>query len=134
MIPVKHVISCADFDRQILSELFQAADHVDLLPKWGQGEKKYMVTLFHDPSTRTRMSFERAMMNLGGEVISSAGSKHSSSSAKGESVEDTVRVVGEYGDILVLRHPEVWSAKRAAAVSRVPVINAGDGTNEHPTQ
>lgn len=93
-----------------------------------------MATLFYEPSTRTRLSFEAAMTRLGGSVISAEYAAATSSAAKGESIEDTARVVASYADLLVIRHPEAGSVARAAAVVDVPVINAGDGANEHPTQ
>jgi len=93
-----------------------------------------MATLFYEPSTRTRFSFETAMYRLGGSVISTENAAEFSSVAKGETLEDTVRILNGYADVLVLRHYEVGSAKRAASVSRIPVINAGDGAGQHPTQ
>jgi aspartate carbamoyltransferase catalytic subunit len=93
-----------------------------------------MATLFYEPSTRTRFSFETAMYRLGGSVISTENAAEFSSVAKGETLEDTVRILNGYADVLVLRHHEVGSAKRAASVSRIPVINAGDGAGQHPTQ
>ena len=94
---------------------------------------KVLATLFFEPSTRTRLSFEAAMLRLGGQVISVAEAK-SSSAAKGESLADTIRTVGGYADVIVLRHPEIGSAEEAARVSRVPILNAGDGAGQHPTQ
>ena len=93
---------------------------------------RVMFTLFYEPSTRTSASFEAAMNRLGGRVVSIK--TDSSSVAKGESLSDTVRTVGSYGDIIVLRHPESGSSKTAARYSPVPIINAGDGIGEHPTQ
>jgi len=95
---------------------------------------KIMATLFYEPSTRTRFSFESAMFRLGGQVLAAADVMHQSSAAKGETLEDTVRVVAEYAHVIVLRHPEEGAARRAAGASRTPVINAGDGAGEHPTQ
>ena len=92
-----------------------------------------MATLFYEPSTRTRLSFESAMHRLGGSVISSAD-MHSSSAAKGESLADTVRVVSAYADLIVLRHPRDGAARVAADYASIPIINAGDGSREHPTQ
>jgi aspartate carbamoyltransferase catalytic subunit len=93
-----------------------------------------MGTLFYEPSTRTRFSFETAMHRLGGHVISTENAGEFSSAAKGETLEDTIRMLNGYADVIVIRHKEVGSAKRAAAASRVPVINAGDGAGQHPTQ
>lgn len=90
-------------------------------------------TLFYEPSTRTRLSFETAMLRLGGGVISVAEAG-SSSASKGESLQDTIRTVEGYADVIVLRHPQIGAAAEAAEVSHVPVINAGDGAGQHPTQ
>ncbi|MBZ5516554.1 MAG: aspartate carbamoyltransferase [Acidobacteriia bacterium] len=97
-------------------------------------QNRIMATLFYEPSTRTRFSFETAMHRLGGHVISTENAAEFSSVAKGETLEDTIRILNGYADVIVIRHKEVGSAKRAAAVSRVPVINAGDGAGQHPTQ
>ena len=94
---------------------------------------KILATLFYEPSTRTRLSFEAAMQRLGGGVIS-MGSVESSSVAKGESLSDTARTVSQYADVIVIRHPRIGSAKEAADAVSVPVINAGDGAGQHPTQ
>ncbi|NWF94118.1 MAG: aspartate carbamoyltransferase [Syntrophaceae bacterium] len=94
---------------------------------------KILATLFFEPSTRTRLSFEAAMQRLGGGVIS-MGSVESSSVAKGETLTDTVRTVSQYADVIVIRHPRIGSAREAADAASVPVINAGDGAGQHPTQ
>ena len=94
---------------------------------------KILATLFYEPSTRTRLSFEAAMQRLGGGVIS-MGSVESSSVAKGESLTDTAMTVAQYADAIVIRHPKTGSAKEAADAVPIPVINAGDGTGQHPTQ
>src|SRR3989304_3663861 len=93
-----------------------------------------MATLFYEPSTRTRFSFETAMHRLGGRVISTENAAEFSSVAKGETLEDTIQIMNGYADVIVIRHYELGAAQRAAAVSRVPVINAGDGPGQHPTQ
>jgi aspartate carbamoyltransferase catalytic subunit len=95
---------------------------------------RIMATLFYEPSTRTRFSFETAMHRLGGHVISTENAAEFSSVAKGETLEDTIHILNGYADVIVIRHKEVGSARRAAAVSRVPIINAGDGAGQHPTQ
>lgn len=92
---------------------------------------KTLINLFYEPSTRTSCSFHKAMLNLGGNVIEISDN---SSAKKGESLEDTIKTVSNYGDIIVLRHPEKGSAERAAKVSTIPLINGGDGNGEHPTQ
>src|SRR5512136_2501992 len=94
---------------------------------------KVLATLFFEPSTRTRLSFETAMQRLGGGIISMA-SAESSSAAKGETVADTARTVCQYADVIVIRHPRIGSAKEAADAAPIPVINAGDGVGQHPTQ
>ncbi len=94
---------------------------------------KILATLFFEPSTRTRLSFETAMQRLGGGVISMA-SAEASSAAKGETVGDTAKTVSQYADVIVIRHPRIGSAKEAADAASVPVINAGDGAGQHPTQ
>jgi aspartate carbamoyltransferase catalytic subunit len=93
-----------------------------------------MATIFYEPSTRTRLSFEAAIAKLGGDIISTENAKEFSSAAKGESLEDTIRIVSGYADVIVLRHYESGAADRAAKVSPVPIINAGDGPGQHPTQ
>jgi aspartate carbamoyltransferase len=95
---------------------------------------RILATLFYEPSTRTRLSFESAMLRLGGDVISVAEAMKSSSASKGESLSDAARVVSGYAHVIVQRHPAVGSAQEAAAGATVPVINAGDGVGEHPTQ
>ena len=135
---LRHILSTKQFlDRQFLEEIFSMADHFRTKAK-SKFDKtlsgKILVSLFYEPSTRTRFSFEAAMLKLGGEVISTESAGHFSSAMKGESLEDTVRVIGGYADVIVLRHPEVGAAERAARISAVPIINAGDGQGEHPTQ
>src|SRR5256885_4096802 len=95
---------------------------------------RLLATVFYEASTRTRFSFEAAMHRLGGQVLSAENAARASSAAKGESLEDAIRVIGGYADGIVLRHPEVGAAERAARVAPVPVINAGDGPGNHPTQ
>lgn len=93
-----------------------------------------MASLFYEPSTRTRFSFESAMLRLGGSVISTENAREFSSAAKGETLEDSIVVTGNYADVIVLRHFEAEASGRASTVSRVPIINAGDGAGQHPTQ
>lgn len=131
----RHVISTKQFfDRKILEKLFASAaamKHGDIQTKLSG---KILATVFYEPSTRTRFSFEAAMMRLGGNVITTEAAGQFSSALKGETLEDSIKVISGYADAIVLRHPEVGSAERAADVSDVPVINAGDGGGEHPTQ
>jgi aspartate carbamoyltransferase catalytic subunit len=132
-----HVVESQQFDRPLLEHVFTLAAEMEGLVAGGGSEElrgRIMASLFYEPSTRTRMSFESAMIRLGGEVIGTESAGHFSSVTKGETLEDTVRIVSGYCDVLVLRHSEVGASKRAAAVSLVPVINAGDGPGQHPTQ
>lgn len=130
---MQHILETQQFDREALNNLFQVATSLE-----GKRTKdldgKIMASLFFAPSTRTRLSFESAMYRLGGHVISMENASESSSSTKGETIEDTVRIVDNYADVIVLRHPEVGMLGRAGAVSEVSVINAGDGIGQHPTQ
>ncbi len=132
-----HVIEAQQFDLPMIGHLFNVAEEMEkLVARGGTDEyrSRLMATLFYEPSTRTRFSFEAAMHRLGGRVISTENAAEFSSVAKGETLEDTIRIMNGYVDVIVLRHSEVGTAKRAAAVSRVPIINAGDGVGQHPTQ
>jgi aspartate carbamoyltransferase catalytic subunit len=100
----------------------------------GRLKGQLMAALFYEPSTRTRLSFEAAMLRLGGRTMGTDNAREFSSAAKGETIEDTIRIVSGYSDVIVLRHYEEGAARRASAVSSVPVINAGDGPGQHPTQ
>ena len=95
---------------------------------------KIMASLFYEPSTRTRFSFESAMLRLGGAVITTENAREFSSAAKGESLSDSTRIMNGYADVIVMRHNEAGSASRAAEISNIPIINAGDGAGQHPTQ
>jgi aspartate carbamoyltransferase catalytic subunit len=132
-----HIIEAQQFDLPTLTRLFEVAEEMERVVARGgmtDYQNRIMATLFYEPSTRTRFSFETAMHRLGGHVISTENAAEFSSVAKGETLEDTIRILNGYADVIVIRHKEVGSAKRAAAVSRVPVINAGDGAGQHPTQ
>ena len=132
-----HVIEAQQFDVPTINHLFEVAAEMEKLVASGGTDEyrnRLMATLFYEPSTRTRFSFEAAMHRLGGRVISTENAAEFSSVAKGETLEDTIRIMNGYVDVIVLRHSEVGAAKRAAAVSRVPVINAGDGMGQHPSQ
>lgn len=131
----KHIVGIADLTRPDLELLFRCADRFGAQPR-GQthlGRGYQLATLFYEPSTRTRLSFESAMNRLGGAILSVADAG-SSSAAKGETLADTIRVVSAYADILVLRHPWEGAARLAADVASIPIVNAGDGAHEHPTQ
>ena len=134
----RDLIGIADLSKEEMVWLLDRADHfrqevahrrrLDTLSGY------LLATLFYEPSTRTRLSFEAAMYRLGGGVITVANARATSSAAKGESIADAARTVAGYADIIVQRHPAVGSARQAAAAVDVPLINAGDGTGEHPTQ
>lgn len=132
-----HIVEAQQFDRPTLIELFEHSRRMEDIA--GQGgvaacQNRIMATLFYEPSTRTRFSFEAAMLRLGGRVITTENAREFSSVSKGETLEDTIRILNGYADLIVIRHSEVGAAQRAAAVSSVPVINAGDGVGQHPTQ
>jgi len=132
-----HVIEAQQFDLPTISRLIETTQEMEKVVAGGGTSRfrgRIMATLFYEPSTRTRFSFEAAMHRLGGSVVSTENAAEFSSVAKGETLEDTVRILNGYADVLVIRHYEVGSAKRAASVSRIPVINAGDGAGQHPTQ
>ena len=132
---MKHVISPLDLSVSELAEVLNLAEQIINEPKkYSQCcHGKKLATLFYEPSTRTRLSFEAAMLNLGGSILGSS-SADSSSAAKGESVADTIRVVSSYADICAMRHPKEGAPYVASTYSSIPVINAGDGGHNHPTQ
>lgn len=134
----RNLISITDFTNEEIEAVLDLADQMDAALQKGRQldlcRGRDMATLFYEPSTRTRGSFERAMHKLGGTVISFAEARAMSSAAKGETIADTVRVLRSYADIIVIRHPWEGAAKVAADYAQVPVINAGDGSHEHPTQ
>ncbi len=137
----RDLVSILDFSNDEITLVLDTAEQMAQALGWeDSGEKQalapldcILATLFFEPSTRTRMSFESAMLRLGGSVISMADAR-ASSAAKGESLADTARIISGYCDIIVCRHPENGSAQIFAEAASVPVINAGDGHNEHPTQ
>jgi aspartate carbamoyltransferase catalytic subunit len=128
-----HVVSAHQFDRDLLEHVVERAGALDGV-RDRRLDGRIMATLFYEPSTRTRLSFESAMVRLGGSVIGTEAAREFSSAIKGETLEDTVRMVEAYADVIVLRHDEAGAAARAAAVAGVPIVNAGDGPGEHPTQ
>ena len=132
---MRHLMSPLDFSVDELSVLLDLANDIENNPeKYAHAcEGKKLATCFYEPSTRTRLSFEAAMLNLGGSVLG-FHSADSSSAAKGESVSDTIRVISCYADICAMRHPKEGSALVASQKSTIPVINAGDGGHQHPTQ
>jgi len=136
---LQHVVESQQFDRELIDVVFSVASQMkeDLS---GSGQLRYslagkiMASLFYEPSTRTRFSFECAMKRLGGSVITTENAREFSSASKGESLHDTTRIMNGYADIIVMRHNEAGSAEKAAQVSNIPIINAGDGAGQHPTQ
>jgi aspartate carbamoyltransferase catalytic subunit len=133
---LRHVIESQQFTRTVLEDLLARADEIKKQPHHFSGRLsgRVMAALFYEPSTRTRLSFEAAMLRLGGQTMGTDNAREFSSAAKGETLEDTIQIVGGYADVIVLRHYEEGAAKRAAAISSIPVINAGDGPGQHPTQ
>ncbi len=132
-----HVLEAQQFSRDVMNEIFDVTREMEhVVSRYGSNilNRRIMATLFYEPSTRTRLSFEAAMYRLGGEVITTESAREFSSAAKGETLEDTIRIVEGYSDVIVLRHYEGGSARRAADVAKVPIINAGDGPGQHPTQ
>jgi len=142
MFTRRHIISTRDFTKEEIDYILSKAGELEIYAQGlreGAGSKsdllegKILANLFYEPSTRTRLSFEVAMKRLGGEVIN-VSSPETSSAAKGENLVDTIRVVSKYCDIIALRHPKEGASRMAASFSSVPLINAGDGAGQHPTQ
>lgn len=132
---MRHLLNPLDFSVEEIDDLLALARDIESnLPKYAHVcDGKKLATLFYEPSTRTRLSFEAAMLNLGGNVLGFS-SANSSSASKGESVADTIRMISCYADICAMRHPKEGAAYVAAQKARIPVINAGDGGHQHPTQ
>ena len=132
---MRHIMSPLDFSVEELDQLLNLANDIEANPKkYAHAcDGKKLATLFYEPSTRTRLSFEAAMMNLGGNVLGFS-SAYSSSATKGETVADTIRMVACYADICAMRHPKEGAPLVASLHSPIPVINAGDGGHQHPTQ
>ena len=137
-MPLKHVVESQQFTVPLLMELFDRTRGMERVVARGGSldyQNRIMATLFYAPSTRTRLSFEAAMQRLGGRVLSTENAGKFSSEIEGEQVEDSIRIIGSYSDVIVIRHPAQDGARRAAEVSPVPIINAGDGNGgQHPTQ
>jgi len=135
---LRHVYESQQFTVPLLMELFDRTRQMEKIVARGgtlDYQNRILATLFYEPSTRTRFSFEAAMYRLGGRVLSTEHARAFSSEMDGEQVEDSIRIIGGYADVIVIRHNEAGGAKRAAMVSPVPVINAGDGNGgQHPTQ
>ena len=132
---MRHLLNPLDFSVDEIDQLLDLAADIEQHPeKYAHVcDGKKLATLFYEPSTRTRLSFESAMLNLGGSVLGFQ-SADASSAAKGESVADTIRVISCYADIAAMRHPKEGAPLVASQFSRIPVINAGDGGHQHPTQ
>lgn len=133
---MNHILGCKDFTRESLEELLELAQDIKLNPKKYKNalEDKIIAVMFFEPSTRTRMSFESAIKKLGGKMIVTEDGKSNSSTTKGETLEDTICVINGYADAIVMRHSLDDAAEIAARVSTIPIINAGSGKKEHPTQ
>ena len=135
---LQHIVESQQFTVPLLMELFDRTRGMERIVQRGgtlDYQNRIMATLFYEPSTRTRFSFEAAMYRLGGKVLSTEHARAFSSAFENEQVEDSIRIIGSYSDVIVIRHHEEGGAKRAALVSPVPVINAGDGNGgQHPTQ
>jgi aspartate carbamoyltransferase catalytic subunit len=135
---LRHVVESQQFTLPLLTDLFARSRGMERIVARGGSldyQQRILATLFYAPSTRTRFSFEAAMHKLGGRVLSTEQARAFSSEVEGEQVEDSIRIIGGYADVIVIRHHEEDGARRAAAVSPVPIINAGDGCGgQHPTQ
>ena len=133
---MKHVLSCEQFSREELDEIFNLTNEIKENPEKFSDKLngKVVAVMFFEPSTRTRLSFESAVLRLGGKIIVTENAQSNSSAKKGETLEDTIRIISGYSDAIIMRHSDVNSSNDAAKVSGVPIINAGAGKGEHPTQ
>lgn len=133
---MKHLISVENLTKTKIREIFKLTDKIKKNPSFYSQTLlgKIIASIFYEPSTRTRLSFESAALRLGGQIITVENGLLNSSDKKGESLEDSIKIVGLYSDLILLRHPAKNSAKIASSVSSVPLINAGSGDGEHPTQ
>ena len=129
----KHLISITDFNKEEYIKILDSAEDFEKQPVQDIAQGKVVATLFFEPSTRTRLSFESAANRMGAKVIGFTDAS-SSSTSKGESLSDTIKTVSCYADLIVMRHPLEGAARLASEVANVPIINAGDGANQHPTQ
>lgn len=131
---MKHILKAQDFDIKFLDNIFYSVNSMMAANRPQTMQGKVMCSLFYEPSTRTRLSFEAAHLRLGGSVIGTDNAGEFSSAVKGETLEDSIKVISSYSDVIVLRHSDNDAAERAAAVSNCSIINAGSGTLQHPTQ
>ena len=129
----RSLVSIDDFSTEEIIKILDLAEEFEKQPVSKLLEGKVVATLFFEPSTRTRLSFESAISRLGGKIVGFSDSANSSVS-KGETLHDTIKMVSSYSDLIVMRHPVEGSARFASEIASVPVINAGDGANQHPTQ
>jgi aspartate carbamoyltransferase catalytic subunit len=135
MAKPRHIVESQQFDVDFLAALFAKAEAFSREGFIGDlTTRTIMASLFYEPSTRTRFSFEAAMHRLGGSVVTTENAREFSSFAKGETLEDSIHILSGYVDLIVMRHNEIGAAKRAAEISPVPIINGGDGAGQHPTQ
>jgi len=130
---MQSLISMRDLDKKHILDLIEKAGKIEKKEIWPDLKGQVMASLFFEPSTRTQLSFDSAMKKLGGEVILMSGTK-GTSVEKGETLSDTVKVVNQYSDIIVVRHPNEGAARYISEQVNIPVVNAGDGSNQHPTQ
>ncbi len=133
---MKHVLSSDQYTRKDLEEIFKLTDKIKNNPKdyAHKLDDKIIAIMFYEPSTRTRLSFETAALKLGAKIITTENAGEFSSAAKGETIQDTVKVIAGYADAMVIRHKSDTSAEEAASVNKIPILNAGAGKGEHPTQ
>lgn len=138
MIELENLVSLKNLSKVEINQILYLAEGLEDVAKGHESldilKNKVLATFFYEPSTRTRLSFETAMLRLGGWVVSMADAKSMSSVWKGETLGDTIRTIDNYANVIALRHPEAGAAEEAVSYSKVPILNAGDGTNEHPTQ
>jgi aspartate carbamoyltransferase catalytic subunit len=130
----KDLISISDLSRSDIEFILKLAAQFQNQPQANLLQGKLLANCFFEPSTRTRLSFEAAMLKLGGQTMGFVDSAHTSSGSKGESLSDSIKVISSYSDILVIRHPNAGAARLASEIADIPVINAGDGGNQHPSQ
>ena len=130
---LKHLISIDELSRREIIHILDYSTEFEKDKTKKNLRGKTIATVFYEPSTRTRLSFESAVSKLGGDIIGISEIK-SSSVTKGESLKDTIKMISSYSDLIVLRHPNEGASRYASEISNVPVINAGDGANQHPTQ
>ncbi len=133
---MKHILSSEQYNRESLEELFTLADKIrnNMKEYSHKLDDKIIAIMFYEPSTRTRLSFETAALKLGAKIITTENAREFSSAAKGETIQDTVKVIAGYADAMVIRHSSDTSAVEAASVEKIPILNAGAGKGEHPTQ